>query len=41
MNPLQDKTALICGATSGIGLGVASNFIANGAKVIFSGRRES
>ena len=41
MNTLQDKTALICGATSGIGLAVASNFISNGAKVIITGRRES
>ena len=41
MNTLNDKTALICGATSGIGLAIAKNYIANGAKVIITGRRES
>jgi NAD(P)-dependent dehydrogenase (short-subunit alcohol dehydrogenase family) len=41
MNSLNDKTVLICGATSGIGLAIARNFIANGAKVIITGRRES
>ncbi len=41
MNNLHNKTALICGATSGIGLAVAQNFVACGAKVIITGRRES
>ena len=41
MNNLNNKTALICGATSGIGLAVAKNFVANGARVIITGRRES
>ena len=41
MNNLNDKTALICGATSGIGLAIAKNYIANGAQVIITGRRES
>jgi NAD(P)-dependent dehydrogenase (short-subunit alcohol dehydrogenase family) len=41
MNTLNDKTALICGATSGIGLAIAKNYIAHGAKVIITGRRES
>lgn len=41
MNSLNDKMALICGATSGIGLAIAKNYIAHGAKVIITGRRES
>ena len=41
MSNLKDKTALICGATSGIGLAVAQNYIASGAKVVITGRRES
>jgi NAD(P)-dependent dehydrogenase (short-subunit alcohol dehydrogenase family) len=40
MHSLDGKTALIMGATSGIGLAVARNFIASGAQVIITGRRE-
>jgi NAD(P)-dependent dehydrogenase (short-subunit alcohol dehydrogenase family) len=40
MHSLKGKTALICGATSGIGLAVAKNFIANGAETIITGRRD-
>lgn len=41
-NPLtlEDKTALITGGGTGIGLGIAEVFIQNGAKVIITGRRE-
>ena len=40
MHSLDGKTALIMGATSGIGLAVARNFVASGAQVIITGRRE-
>jgi NAD(P)-dependent dehydrogenase (short-subunit alcohol dehydrogenase family) len=40
MHSLKNKTALICGATSGIGLAVARNFADNGAQVIITGRRD-
>jgi len=38
MRKLENKTALITGATSGIGKATAADFIANGAKVIITGR---
>jgi len=38
MNTLINKTALITGGTSGIGFATAQEFIANGAKVIITGR---
>ncbi|MDB9706484.1 SDR family oxidoreductase [Porticoccaceae bacterium] len=41
MHSLNNKKALITGGTSGIGLAVAKNFIANGAEVIISGRRST
>lgn len=37
---LQNKTALITGGTSGIGLATAQDFIREGAKVIITGRDE-
>lgn len=39
MHSLTDKTAVITGATSGIGLAVARNFIESGAQVLITGRR--
>ena len=40
MNSLENKTALLCGATSGIGLAVARNYIESGARVVITGRRD-
>jgi len=40
MNALEGKTALVTGGTSGIGLAVAQQYIANGARVIICGRRD-
>ena len=37
---LSNKNALITGGTSGIGLAVAKRFIAHGASVVISGRRD-
>jgi NAD(P)-dependent dehydrogenase (short-subunit alcohol dehydrogenase family) len=39
-NVLAGKTALVTGATSGIGLATAKRFIAEGAHVIITGRRQ-
>ena len=36
---LEGKTALITGGTTGIGLATANRFIANGARVVITGRR--
>ena len=40
MNKLAGKTAVITGGTTGIGLATAQEFIAQGAKVIITGRSE-
>lgn len=40
MQKLENKVAIITGATSGMGKAIAQIFIANGAKVILSGRDE-
>ena len=37
---LEGKTALITGATSGMGVDVVRRFVAEGAKVVFCGRSE-
>lgn len=37
---LQDKTALVTGGTSGIGLAVVRRFVAEGAHVFVTGRRQ-
>lgn len=37
---LQGKTALVTGATSGIGLATVERFVKEGAQVVFCGRRE-
>ncbi|MDM7887488.1 SDR family NAD(P)-dependent oxidoreductase [Curtobacterium sp. RHCJP20] len=37
---LQDRTALVTGGTSGIGLAVVRRFVAEGAHVFVTGRRQ-
>ncbi|MEH6629003.1 MAG: SDR family oxidoreductase [Motiliproteus sp.] len=41
MFSLENKVALITGGTSGIGLAVAKNYVAAGATVVITGRRDS
>jgi NAD(P)-dependent dehydrogenase (short-subunit alcohol dehydrogenase family) len=40
MHSLEARNALLMGATSGIGLAVAKNFVDSGANVIITGRRD-
>ena len=39
MDRLKDKVAIVTGSTSGIGIGIAHAYVAEGAKVIVCGRR--
>ena len=40
-NKLDGKTAVITGATSGLGLATAKRFVAEGAYVFITGRRQN
>ena len=40
-NSLQNKIALVTGASTGIGLGIAKRFVSDGAQVVITGRRQA
>lgn len=40
MNRLEDKVSIVTGSTSGIGIGIANLYAAEGATVVICGRRE-
>lgn len=40
MGRLEDKVAIVTGSTSGIGVGIARLYAAEGAKVVICGRRK-
>jgi hypothetical protein len=40
-NSLQNKIALVTGASTGIGLGIAKRFVPDGAQVVITGRRQA
>jgi NAD(P)-dependent dehydrogenase (short-subunit alcohol dehydrogenase family) len=40
-NTLQDKVAVVTGGSTGIGLGIANAFVAEGAYVFITGRRQA
>lgn len=40
MNRLQDKVAIVTGSTSGIGIGIATLYAKEGARVVICGRRQ-
>jgi NAD(P)-dependent dehydrogenase (short-subunit alcohol dehydrogenase family) len=40
-NSLQNKIALVTGARTGIGLGIAKRFVSDGAQVVITGRRQT